>query len=180
MNMSGGLMARSASECHLYIELHPCSCGEALEPGRHRLQSRDDGLVAVYDMTCRRCGAAHHAEFAMDEEIVPLGKFGGGRPSQIIDPGEFLAVADAAAREVPADVGGFDAAMRGRARSVMSRAAAAIEEVLKFIPDGEDSVPRAALRSARGAALYEREPGRFRRTRLQAVLQVYRDAAAKL
>jgi hypothetical protein len=179
MNKAARLVARSASECHLYIELHPCSCGEPPEPGRHRLQSRDDGLVAVYEMTCRRCGATHRVEFAMGDEIAPLGAFGGQTPSQIIDPGEFLAVADAAAQQVPADADRLDDAGRGRARSWINRAAAAVAEALKFIPAGEDRVPRGALRSVQGAALYEQEPGRFRRSRLEAVLQAYRDAAAK-
>src|ERR1044071_6281505 len=100
------LIARSAAECHLYIELHPCSCGEAFEPGRHRLESRDDRLIAVYGMSCRRCATARRFEFVMGEEIAPLGSFGGSKPSQIIDAGEFLAVAESSAREVPVHVRG--------------------------------------------------------------------------
>jgi hypothetical protein len=174
------LIARSAIECHLYIELHPCSCSEGLEPGGHRLESRESGLVAVYSARCRRCGTTRHFEFVMDEEIVPLGKFGGSRPSTTIDAGEFLAVADAAARQVPADVSGFDAGARARARALMNRAVAAIEEVLKFIRPGEESVSHEALSSTRGTAMHSMEPGRFRRSRLQAVLRAYQDAASKL
>jgi hypothetical protein len=156
------LIARSAMECHLYIELHPCACGERQEPGRHRLESREAGLVAVYRMQCRRCGAARQLEFVMKVEIAPIGKFGGANPSQIVDAGEFLAIADAAARAVPADLGGLDDTARHRARLLMSRAVAAIEEVLKFI------------------GLYGNEPNRFRRTRLQVVLRQYQDAVATL
>lgn len=180
MQTSRTLIARSAIECHLYIELHPCSCGEALEPGRHRLESRESGLVAVYRAGCRRCGSTRHFEFVMGDAIVPLGKFGGSKPSQIIDAGEFLAVADSAARQVPADVSGLDAGARARARTLMHRAAAAIEEVLKFILPGEEAVSQEALSSTHSAAMYSEEPGRFRRSRLQAVLRVYQDAASKL
>jgi len=116
----------------------------------------------------------------MDEELVPLVKFGGSKPSQIIDAGEFLAVADSAAQQVPADVSGLDAEARGRARTLMNRAVAAIEEALKFIHPGEEGVSREALFSIRGIAVYNREPGRFRRSRLQAALRSYRDAASKL
>ena len=174
------LIARSAIECHLYIELHPCSCGELLEPDRHRLQSRESDLVAVYSTRCRRCRTTRHFEFVLDDEIVPLSKFGGSKPSQIIDAGEFLAVADSAARQVPADGSSLDAGARATARALMDRAVAAIEEVLKFIPPDEESVSPEALSSTRGAAMYREEPGRFRRSRLQAVLRAYQDAASKL
>lgn len=174
------LIARSAIECHLYIELHPCSCGESLEPGRHRLESRERGLAAIYSARCRRCVAAHRFEFAMDDEIVPLGKFGGSKPSQIIDAGEFLAVADSAAKAVPTDVTRLDNEARHRARLLMYRAVAAIEEVLKFIGPDEEAVPREAITSTLGTALYGNEPSRFRRARLQAVLREYQNAAARL
>jgi hypothetical protein len=184
----GTLVARSAIECHLYIELHPCTCGEPREPGRHRLESRDSGLVAVYGARCQRCGTVRHFEFVMDDEIAPLGSFGGSKPSQIIDAGEFLAVADSAAqqvrtsaaREVPADISGLDDAARHRARLLMKRALAAIEEVLKFIRPGEESVSSDALFSARGATIFRNEPARFRKARLQAVRRAYQDAVAKL
>jgi len=180
MEPSRTLLARSAVECHLFIELHPCACGQSLEASKHRLESRESGLVATYDTRCRRCGTAHHFEFVMDEEIAPLGSFGGSKPSRIIDASEFLAVADSAAQEVPADVSGLDDAARHRARLLMKRAVAAIEEVLKFIRPGEESVSSDALFSARGVAIFRNEPARFRRARLEAVHRAYQDAVAKL
>lgn len=180
MEIPGTLIARSAAECHLYIELHPCSCDEAFEPGRHRLESRDDSLVAVYGMCCRRCGTAQRFEFVMGEEIVPLGSFGGSKPSRIIDAGEFLAVADSAAQEVPADVSGLDHVARQRVRLLVKRAVAAIEEVLKFIRPGEESVSSEALFSTRGVAVFRNEPARFRKARLCALHHAYQDAASKL
>ena len=174
------LLARSSPECHLYIALHPCDCGETEGPTKHRLESRGEDLVAVYDGPCPRCAVPRRFEFALDPEIAPGGKFGGAKASQIIDAGQFLAVADAAARQVPASTSGMDDRERQRARSQMSRAIAALEEVLKFIPEGADSIPGEALFSVAGQALYRSEPGRFRRSRLEAVLRVYLDAASKI
>lgn len=174
------LVARSSPECHLYIELHPCACGEArLEP-EHHLESGDDALVAVYEGTCPRCGTARRFDLVLDPEIPPGDKFGGAKPSSIIDAGEFLAVADDAARRVPGDTSGLDDAGRRAARRTMARAVNALEEVLKFVPPGGDRVPAEALFSAAGKEVYLREPGRFRKVRLEAVLGVYRDILAKL
>lgn len=173
-------IARSSAECHLYIELHPCACGDTRGPTEHRLESRDDGLVAVYAGPCPRCGTARRFELSLDPEIVPGGTFGGARPSQIIDAGQYLAVADAAARAVPSSTSGLDDRARQQARAQMRRAVAALEEVLKFVPPGADHVASEALFSTSGKALYRAEPGRFRKSRLEAVLRAYREAESKL
>jgi hypothetical protein len=169
------LVARSSPECHLYIELHPCACGEHVLDTRHRLVSLEDGLGAVYEGTCARCGTARRFEFVLDPEIPPGDKFGGVRPSLLIDAGQYLAVADDASKRVPANVSRLDEAQRRAARRWMSRAVNALEEVTKAIPAGADAVPASAMFSDLGKAMHAREPGRFRRPRLEAVLQVYRD-----
>ncbi|HEU0036414.1 MAG TPA: hypothetical protein VFQ53_37635 [Kofleriaceae bacterium] len=174
------LIARSSPECHLYIELHPCTCGESELRTKHHLASSDDGLVAVYEGTCPRCGAERRFDLVLDPEIPPGDKFGGDRPSKIIDAGQFLAVADAAAKAVPANTSALDGPARQRARWLMTRAANAIEEVLKFIPPGADRVPAEALFTAAGKEVYLAEPGRFRKLRLEAVLGVYRDVVKEL
>jgi hypothetical protein len=174
------LISRSSAECHLYIELHACECGEARAPWKHQLESRVDALVTVYDGVCEQCARPWSFEFALDPEVAPIGKFGGARPSQIVDAGQFLAVADAAARAVPAEVNRLDDLSRQRARALMQRAVAAIEEVLKLIPHGADRVTVDTLSSALGKQMYLAEPGRFRQSRLEAVLGVYRQAVAQL
>jgi hypothetical protein len=174
------LIARSSLECHLYIELHPCECGAARTAAQHRLESRDEALIAVYEGPCRGCTRLWQFAFALDPEIPPGRKFGGTRPSQLIDAGQFLAVADAAARAAPTDAGALDDAGRHRTRALLLRAVAALEEILKFIPPGDDRVPAEALFSTAGKELFLAEPGRFRRSRIEAVLGVYRDAAATL
>lgn len=181
-NTIGGavLIARSSLECHLYIELHPCECGAGRAATQHRLESLDEALIAVYEGRCRSCTRLWQFEFALDPEIPPGRKFGGTRPSQLIDAEQFLAVADAAARAASTDAGGLDDAARHRAQALLLRAVAALEEVLKFIPPGGDRVPAEALFSTAGKDLYLAEPGRFRKSRLEAVLGAYRDAAATL
>src|SRR5687767_13618416 len=61
-------------------------------------------------------------------------------------------------------------------RERMADAAAAVEEVLKFIPPGQDKVPASAFFTGEGQDVYAREVGRFTRARLEAVLETYRNA----
>jgi hypothetical protein len=168
------LIARSSPECHLYIELHPCSCGETELASKHALVASGDDLVAVYENACPRCATPRRFEFVLDPEIPPGMKFGGAKPSQIIDAAQYLAVADAAAKAVPAGATG------SQAKLVMSRAVDALEEVVKFIPAGADRVPVEAMFTAAGKAIYLAEPGRFRKVRLEAVLGAYRGILAKM
>lgn len=141
------------------MELHPCACGETSAPDRHRLLSGEAGLIARYDGACPRCGSLRRFDFALADEIVPLDVFGGAQPSTIIDAGQFLAYADAAAQRDD--------------ETWLRRAVFALDEVLKLIPSGDDRVPGESITSADGRAFYDREPGRFRRARLEAVRGAY-------
>jgi hypothetical protein len=134
----------------------------------------------VYEGRCDRCRYPWSFEFALDAEACATGKFGGTKPSQIVDAGQFLAVADTAARAVAADVSALDNLSRQRARALMLRAVAAIEEVLKLIPPGADRIAADSLFSAMGKEMYLAEPGRFRKSRLEAVLGVYRGTVERL
>ena len=174
------LIARSSPECHLYIELHPCACGERRLDTKHALVSRDDGLVAAYQGTCPGCATARAFDFVLDPEIPPGDKFGGRQPSRLIDAGQYLAVADEAARRVPGNPASLDDARRREARAWMNRAVNALEEVMKFLPPGTDQLPVQALFTAAGKQVYLAEPARFRRSRLEAVLGAYRDALRAL
>jgi hypothetical protein len=167
------LVARSSPECHLYIALHPCPCGDPGPRPEHRLEAQGPALVAVYEATCPGCGRSRRFEFALDDELPPPAPaFGGAAPSTIICPGQFLAHADRLASAVPADPAGDDA--RGR----LAEAIAALDEVLKAIPAGADAVPADACFSVTGHRLYLAEPDRFRRARLEAVRAAHRQAIA--
>ncbi len=169
------LVARSSPECHLYIELHPCACGETTLAARSRTESRGDALIAVYEGPCARCRVVRKFEFRLADAIPPAPPaFGGDAPSTILDAGQFLHAADRIAKRVPGDLTKLTAKDLATAHHDLATAAAAIDEVLKLIPPGLDHVPEASIESELGRKLYAAEPGRFRRVRLAAVRDTYR------
>jgi hypothetical protein len=176
------LPIRSVAEEHLYMDLHPCACGESdWRKLQHGTRSVDGELVSYFEGPCPQCGAARQFLF-----IVPMvphttagASYGGQQPSQILDAGQFLAVSEGLARSVPASPDGLDEAARRSAYSRLAWAVAALEEVLKFIPEGADEVPDAALSSAESARYRRDLPGQFRRLRLGARLQAYREILQK-
>jgi hypothetical protein len=174
------LIARSSSECRLYMDLHACSCGETSFEAEHVLREDGEGhLLAVYQGTCPLCALPRQFTFVLDDALPPPPPaYGGATPSRIICPGEFLLVADQAAASaslVPVAGGGGGT---GRDRLALAVAVAALDEVLKFIPEGESAVPASAFSSAIGQAVYAREPGRFSRARLEATVASHRGALA--
>jgi hypothetical protein len=161
-------IARSSLECRLFIELDVCPCGQTPGELAHRLVSRDDQLVALYQGRCAGCGRSLEYAFPLADEIVAADKFGGMVPSQLIDAGQFL-------RE-------FDRAVRRAADAPapqnlywLGRAIACLEEVMKWIPDGEETPPASAFFTEAGLRCSREEPGRFRRPRLRAVLAAYQE-----
>lgn len=147
------LPARSHAEAHLYMDLHPCRCGEPLVGRQSSVVARGDDLVMVYTGTCAGCGAAWRFEFTLPEEMIRPSnppRYGGDAPSAIIDAGQWLAVAE-------------------HMRDEPGLALAAIDEVLKFIPPGQDRVPEAAVFTPDGRARYRSEPSSFQRSSLEAL-----------
>jgi hypothetical protein len=67
-----------------------------------------------------------------------------------------------------------------QARESLATAAAAIDEALRFLPAGAETVPDSAFWSQRGAGVRAAEPGRFRRARLVAAARAYRSMLAEL
>jgi hypothetical protein len=150
------LYARSSAEAHLYMDQQPCGCG-ASEFERHAAVIVDgDALCSRYAGPCRQCGRLREFVFVLPEALPPVTAqlaYGGSEPSRLLDPGEWLAVADA---DPPS-------------------ARAAIEEVLKFLPEAADRVPDDAFHSARGRAVRDAGAERFRRDRLETALAELRD-----
>lgn len=182
--MNDTLVARSIEECHLYMELHPCECGEEVfDWSRHRLEQRtgEHPLFSVYEGSCGNCGVQRRFEFAVPvqpvqpaQPAVP-GRYGGEEPSRIVDPGEFLWSSERAAAGVPADPGELAADVDpDDAYDAVELAVAGVIEVLKFLPPGADSVPPEAFSSPLGRRMYDADPGRFGRDRLNSVLADYR------
>jgi hypothetical protein len=177
--------ARTNAEAHLYMDLHPCGCGEIRFPRHSSVVTAAGELVSRYTGTCPGDGAEREFMFRLPADLLappPDGtvRYGGPEPSELIDPGEWLSVADACARSVPADTATLAGDGLMEARAMLYRAAAAIDEVLKFIPSGADRVPETAFVTDRGRAAYAREPGRFRQPRLEAVRATYLSIAGQL
>ncbi|MFE1286594.1 hypothetical protein [Streptomyces sp. NPDC058751] len=161
------LIARSTQEAHLYMDLHACACGAEGFESEHRLDERDGVLVAVYEGVCPRCGRARSFEFRLIDELPPAPPaFGGPEPSRIIDPGEFLWVSDQVATDSGLRLLRTPPAERHAQREGSAFALAAVEEVLKFLPRGVDSVPGELFTSERGRAEHDRAPHRFERAAL--------------
>jgi hypothetical protein len=166
------------------MDMHPCdTCGDVNVRWDSALTDLDGQLVRRYYGTCPGCDAERDFHFALPDEPVLPGPddvvcFGGPQPSQLLDAGEWLLIADvcgqAGSAPAPGDAG------RTEARESLAIAVAAVEEVLKFIPTGADAVPEAGFWSARGGRVRAAGRGRFDRSRLMIVRDAYRDALAQL
>ncbi|ADB32348.1 hypothetical protein Kfla_3287 [Kribbella flavida DSM 17836] len=170
-------IARTGDETLLFLELHPCpDCGSIETPWEHGLADDDGELVISYAGVCSQCGAERQYLFGLPEResVGPFPHFGGPEASELLDAGQWLAVADSAAESVPADAPADDS----HAATVMSIARAAVEEVLKFVPPGADAVPDDAFWTDDGRAVRDAEPGRFRVERLLVVRDSYSDPGA--
>jgi len=173
-------LARSSAEAHLYMQMQRCEvCGETDFSPESSVISVDGELASRYTGACPKCGTLREFVFLLPEDIIfpdeEEPEFGDEHPSELIDPGEWLWLSDVFAGDAPADPSGLDADTRRGAMIDLRTAAAAIGEVLKFVPDGAEAVPAGAFRSDRGHAMYVHEPGRFRRGRLEVVRDTYRE-----
>lgn len=163
------LIARTPDEAHVYMDLHPCTCGEAEFERKSSLVASGDDLVRVYRGRCRGCNAPREFRFLLpDTPLAGTGdpSFGDARPSQLLDPGEWMLVADHYARRVPPT------------RRDLGLAVAAMFEILKFMPEGAEDVPADTFTSVRGREVRDTDPGRFRRPRIEAVLATYHQLLA--
>jgi hypothetical protein len=159
------------AECHLYMDLRPCpDCGEPeFDWSQHGAGMRDGQRTSSYEGECPGCRTARRFEFiVLNPDLAPPA-LGGVEPSQIIDPGEFLAAGDLAARFVTVRAGATPDEV-AEAYDAAVDAVAAVEEVLKFIPAGATTVPEAAFTTPAGRAVRAADPGRFDRDRLEPVL----------
>lgn len=175
-------LARTNTEAHIYMDMRPCVCGSASFPRNNSVIEAAGDLASRYEGDCAQCGALREFVFRLPEEIRlpgPAVSFGAGDRSELLDAGEWLFIADRYARIVPAKVvPGIEA---GRvARQQLQTAAAALDEVLAFVPEGADAVPYESLRSERGRAVYNEQPGRFSRGRLEVVRDTYHQILAEM
>jgi hypothetical protein len=176
--------ARTRDEAHLYMDLNPCECGEVDVTWQSSLTDQNGVPARRYSGGCPGCGQQREFLFGLPQRpLVPgpeeIVLFGGPECSQLLDAGEWLLVADLCARAGsvrPDDPEGH----RAEARESMAIAAAAVQEVLKFVPAGADEVPDTGFWTERGRAVRHQEPGRFRRRPLAIVRDTYRDALDRM
>ncbi|MFI7502607.1 hypothetical protein ACIBVL_29855 [Streptomyces sp. NPDC049687] len=172
-------LARTPKESHLYIELHACECGEADVEHRSHSTGQGDGYwISHYDLTCPGCGADREFAFRVPDWPSSTGGYGGSEPSEIIDAGQWLIIADLTASAVPVTPSRA-AKERAEQRRTLEMAVDAMTEILKFVPGREPAVPDSAFWTPEGRAQRDREPGRFHRDRLEVVLDSYRRALAR-
>src|SRR5690349_7417345 len=124
-------LARTNEEAHLFMDLHPCECGEIRFPRSSSVIETGDGdLASHYTGACPQDGRQREFTFRLPQEIVPPPgdgsvRYGGAEASELLDPGEWLSVADAYARNVPADTASLNADGLATAKAMLNRAAAA-------------------------------------------------------
>ncbi|MGH3917204.1 MAG: hypothetical protein ACRDTC_27900 [Pseudonocardiaceae bacterium] len=180
----GPPLARTSTEARLYMDLHPCGCGEAEPPQDSAMIKMVDGLASRFSGACPRCGTEREFVFRMPEQItmpeVGVVTFGDGTPSELLDPGEWLWVADQYASASGTDASGLDPKARRAVRQRVATAAAAVDEVLAFLPETAKKVPVSAFRTDRGRSVYAAEPGRFTRDRLRTARESYREILDEL
>jgi hypothetical protein len=166
-------VARTRDEAQLYLELHPCPDCESLDTAWEQSLVEEDGELAIsYAGICAGCQAERVYLFgrpAREARVQGWPTFGGPEPSELLDAGQWLEVADQAASTVPGEP-----LEPGR---VLSVAGAAVDEVIKFIPAGQDAVPDEEFWTPQGQSVRDAEPGRFRLDRLLVVRDTYRELA---
>ncbi|WBQ08444.1 hypothetical protein [Kribbella sp. CA-293567] len=162
-------IARTRDEALAYLDLLPCAeCGSVQAEWQHGLAQVGGRLVTAYDGTCGKCGTGREHLFGLPDREHAGGtpNFGGPEPSQLLDPGQWLDLADRLMSAVPSD----DPAAADEAARY---AVAAVREVLKFLSPGTNTVPPELFWSDAGRRVYDQQPGRFRLDRLQVVLATY-------
>lgn len=178
-------LERSVEEAYLYMELRPCGvCGERECDYRSAVVVAEGDLASQYQGTCPGCGTEREFVFRLPPEVSLPGpelQFGGPEPSELLDAGEWLWVAGNFAA-----VGSLDdpAALTGEklaeVRADLTAAAAAVDEVLKFLPADAAEPPDGAFWSELGRRVRQRDRAAFHRDRLVADRDRYRAALAAL
>ena len=178
--------ARSYDEAYLYMELRPCVCGEA-EFDKTVASSFEDGRpVTRYSGHCPACGRDRRFTFRMPDGPPDISfdtRYGpDDEPSHLIDPGEWLGVADLFEANARAELTSGDIVVDDQLTAIfylLSGALAATGEVIKFLPPGARRIPEDAFRSQSGRALFELTPDRFTRVELERTLAEREGALAE-
>lgn len=132
------LRPRTLAEELLYIECHPCDCGERALDSASSLILRDGHMMDVRTGKCGACGRERSFEFVAPATPQWRDEVGlGAGSSNILDPEEILAASDRLAKSVKSDDGpSLPADQRAAWHVAMRRAAAYVADVVASTPDG--------------------------------------------
>ncbi|MGI5163975.1 hypothetical protein ACQEU3_06420 [Spirillospora sp. CA-253888] len=164
--------ARSIAEVHAYIDMLACECGshayEVITVSPRRKQ--DGSRPCEYELECDRCERRRVLMFSAVGASDSDG-FGAGR-SELIDAGEWMWYAERLGDAVPAK--SWFRRRKAEDREMLDDAIAAVDEVLKFLPPGADTVPDVAFWTERGRK-FRGDPSTsvFNRRDLEAVRAVF-------
>ncbi len=140
-------------------------------------------LASRYTGACARCGADRRFELRIPEATSPRPRPGSSSAAPSPPSCSIPASGSASPTITPAGSPSAPCSMATpsvRRVTDLAVAIAAIDEIRKFAPPGAAEVPSSAFFSPLGRATWDKEPGRFRVVRLQAVRKAYVDAAAQL
>jgi hypothetical protein len=182
--------ARTYDEVYLYLGLRPCVCGETEIDERVSATVSVGGVLAErFSGECTNCGRFREFTFQMAENSPEISSdvcYGGDEPSRLLDPGEWLGVAElytSVVDELLADGDLDDDDELTRTYFLLTSALAATDEVAKFIPAGDDAVAEGSFWSHAGRMVFEAAPQRFVRESIaetrEALLQRLDDFGAK-
>jgi hypothetical protein len=181
----GGLaLARTDPEARLYISMCRCTCGETDFAPLVTTGCIDDVPVRRYAGFCPACKTLRAFTFCFPAGPVPTRPgeivFGDGSPSELLDPGLWWGVADGCATSGFSEGRPLGEQERRLARDRLATAAAAMDEVLAFVPAGASKVPAAAFASTAGRRIRRKDPRRFDRDRLARTRADYRQRLAEI
>jgi Immunity protein 49 len=163
----------SAEEAHWFFDL----VGFPRAKRSHRLIERDHQLVARYEVHDAPGIPNAIADFVLIEAGTGSAPADAATPAPALDAGELLFLAEAFAS---APLEQQDITAQRQQRVLLADAIACIDMVLARIPPTQAAVAAETITSAQGRALYEAEPGRFRRDRLMAYQGAIAAALQKL
>ncbi len=149
----------SANEAHWFLDLQ----GFPRQARSHTLLDSNGQLIAQY----KAYGAPTipHAVLPFVLLDSPPADMANPVSPLALDAGQLVALAETFASRLPADI---LPAQHSTARALLSEAIDCIDAAIARILPGQSAIAADGLTSPQGRALYQSEPGRFRRDRLAA------------
>lgn len=174
-------VARTRHEAAAFLGVAACDCGERGAAWADTPVTLPDGAAGVrWSGRCAGCGRERAYVFRLppwpqdvpdEEDVVVYGN--DGRTSELLDPAEWLLVAERNVSSVPRDPERLQGAGRTHAWDRLRAASAALYEALRFRTWPETRIPAEAIRSDIGQRWLAEEPERFDVARIERQREAY-------